>query len=1231
MDKSWIQAQIKSNAFKDGVLKFIDFARAKSIRGQIVCPCRKCCNFKWLCVETVHAHILRYGFLPGYTKWTFHGEHVIPSSVSHPSFAQETSFGQDDIRGMIHDAIGVSSPSFENEQEIDSTIDGDISEPEQNDQNPDHDVKGDTYKKLLEECDKELYPGCKYSGLSFTLHLYHVKCIGGISDKSFGMLLELLKNTFPHLTSIPSSVTEAKKLTKDLGLGYEKIDACPNDCMLYWGEREGQQSCHVCKAPRYESDVGEKMIESSKSNKSKKPAKVFRYFPLIPRLKRLYMSEKTAKDMRWHNTGLTKDGKLRHPADGLAWKAFDTRYPEFASDPRNVRLGFASDRFNPYRTMTSSYSTWPVVLIPYNLPPWICMKKESFILSSIIPGGKGPENDIDIYLQPLIQELKLLWEGVDAYDSFAKEWFKLKASLLWTVNDFPAYANLSGWSTKGRVACPCCLSSTRSIWLRNGKKFCYMGHRRWLDQNHSYRLQMDQFDGTIENEGPPIGLTGSDILKQLSGSSFMYGKSLKSKKRTRDDVGSTKSNTLHTDIANEESCTFEGIESFIEEDIDGENQLWKKKSIFFDLPYWEYNLLRHNLDVMHIEKNVCDNLLGTLLNIDGKTKDNEDTRKDLMEMGIQNDLHIKKHPNGKTYLPPASYTMSNLEKSNFLQVLKKLKVPDGYASNISRGVSLRDRKLFNLKSHDGHILMQDILPIALRISMLSRAQSRVVKVVSDFCSLFKGLCSKVLDLGELEKMEYQVVQTLCELLERLFPPSFFTIMVHLTIHLISEAKLGGPVHYRWMYPVERYLMLLKSYVRNKAQHEGSIAEGYVKEECLNFCSRYFEGVETRFNRPPRNDDNILGKEKYIFNSGGRSIGKVEVIELDSNSLSQAHRYVLLNHSKVLPFRDQFLNEKQACMSKEIDLKTMGKLIVEEFPMWLKHQVSLLEKNKFDEEVISLSMGPNIIARQYSGLITNGFRFLTRRREESKKTQNSGVCVEVEGGNYYGKLTNIIELEYCRGYKVVLFRCDWVDIRPSKGLKKDKYGFPLVNFSRPLIHTGEKLTDDPYIISSQAKQVFYIDDMKDIGWSHVIMTKPRDTYDMGTNLNGDDDDNSWNMYASRSAMQKHARSSLFSAQSQSQQASVFLQTPRPPFLSAIRQKYSSSSSCSHSEPPATTLNSEPSSTSLHSEPSTTSLHSEPSSTSLHSEPSTTSLHSEFSSHVSSFEKDYEKGCKTRLRS
>ncbi|GKB90866.1 hypothetical protein Tco_0963138 [Tanacetum coccineum] len=210
------------------------------------------------------------------------------------------------------------------------------------------------------------------------------------------------------------------------------------------------------------------------------------------------------------------DGKLRHPTDGLAWKGFDSRYSDFALDPCSVRLGLASDGVNPFRTMSTKHIDLAVLI--------------TLLFTSL---------------------LKLLWKGVDAYDAFSKQKFKLRASLMWTVNDFPAYANLSGWSTKGRVACPICANSTRSSWLKYGRKFCYMGHRRWLEQNHKYRYQSDQFDGKVEEEGPPTPLMGCDILKELSGASFIYGKSDKSSnKRTRDGVGCS---TNAHDEANDKS------------------------------------------------------------------------------------------------------------------------------------------------------------------------------------------------------------------------------------------------------------------------------------------------------------------------------------------------------------------------------------------------------------------------------------------------------------------------------------------------------------------------------------------------------------------------------------------------------------------------------------------------------------------------------------------------------
>ena len=124
---------------------------------------------------------------------------------------------------------------------------------------------------------------------------------------------------------------------------------------------------------------------------------------------------------KWHANGHMNDGLLGYSADFEAWKSFDSKYIEFSSKPRNVRLGLATDGFNPYGIMSSTYSTWPVILIPYNLPPWMCMKRSSFMLSLLIPGPTSPGNDIDVYLQPLVEELKELWDfGVKTFEGSSK-------------------------------------------------------------------------------------------------------------------------------------------------------------------------------------------------------------------------------------------------------------------------------------------------------------------------------------------------------------------------------------------------------------------------------------------------------------------------------------------------------------------------------------------------------------------------------------------------------------------------------------------------------------------------------------------------------------------------------------------------------------------------------------------------------------------------------------------
>ena len=131
-----------------------------------------------------------------------------------------------------------------------------------------------------------------------------------------------------------------------------------------------------------------------------------------------------------------------------------------------MRLGLCTDGFNPFGLSSASYSCWPVMLTVYNLPPGMCMKKEFLFLNMVIPGPKNPRYNIDVCLRPLIDELKSLWNvGVLTYDVSSKQNFMLRAALMWTISDFPAYGMLSGWSTHGRLACPVCMADTKAFRL----------------------------------------------------------------------------------------------------------------------------------------------------------------------------------------------------------------------------------------------------------------------------------------------------------------------------------------------------------------------------------------------------------------------------------------------------------------------------------------------------------------------------------------------------------------------------------------------------------------------------------------------------------------------------------------------------------------------------------------------------------------------------------------------
>ncbi|XP_040946010.1 uncharacterized protein [Gossypium hirsutum] len=332
MDHSWMNLSRVSDGYRNGVQTFLNFAfQYASQENMILCPCKKCVNINWHYREVVYEHLIVDGFVRGYKQWFFHGECPPSTSssrmdVSYDGNAYHQSVRGDDMEGMLRDAFnmhnhGLQSFPADFVASDDCNLGGNAF-AEQGRSVPHEEPNGEAAKfyALLNEMNSELYEGSKFSKMSFCIRLFQLKCLGGWTGNSLTMLLEFLREMFPF-AKIPQSCKDMKKMIKDLGLGYNKIHSCPNDCMLYWGDRRNQQCCHVCGESRWiNRNTEDGNDDENDEQPRKKSVNILRYFPLIPRLQRLFMSSKTAESMTWYHEGRTDDGLLRHPADSLAWK-----------------------------------------------------------------------------------------------------------------------------------------------------------------------------------------------------------------------------------------------------------------------------------------------------------------------------------------------------------------------------------------------------------------------------------------------------------------------------------------------------------------------------------------------------------------------------------------------------------------------------------------------------------------------------------------------------------------------------------------------------------------------------------------------------------------------------------------------------------------------------------------------------------------------------------------------
>jgi hypothetical protein len=206
---------------------------------------------------------------------------------------------------------------------------------------------------------------------------------------------------------------------------------------------------------------------------------------------------------------------------------------------------------------------------------------------------------------------------------------------------------------------------------------------------------------------------------------------------------------------------------------------------------------------MHSEKNLAKNFLKTII---GK-KDTMKVRRDLQRRGIQKHLWLTANPRrGRKMLKPAApYVLLGAEFEVFAYTIESLKTPTGYLSAF--GKHIRKKIFGGLKSHNYQVLMQQVMPLALRNLLKPGPKMAVMRM----CKVFRRICTKVYNPIEFQSLEVDVAKSMA-LLEMEFPPSFFDIMAHLPYHLMQELDMCGPVATRWMYPVERYMKTLKSYV-----------------------------------------------------------------------------------------------------------------------------------------------------------------------------------------------------------------------------------------------------------------------------------------------------------------------------------------------------------------------------------------------------------------------------------
>lgn len=280
---------------------------------------------------------------------------------------------------------------------------------------------------------------------------------------------------------------------------------------------------------------------------------------------------------------------------------------------------------------------------------------------------------------------------------------------------------------------------------------------------------------------------------------------------------------------------------------------------------------------------------------------------------------------------------------------------------------------------------------------------------------------------------------------------------------------------------------MKNFVHVRSHPEGNIAEGYVFDETISFCSTYVNDYETRVSKVTSNidgsnDSSSTNGNKYLRIIGRPMSARFEVDELDLDSWTEAEKYVLFKFPSI-----SYYVQKHKLVLSEDKRRSMREVEIDHdsnFHNWFVDYVhgQVAKGVEVSAEVLLLAQKPYMMVKKYKSYSINGSIFHTSSYAHGKTSQSNGVKCTSNKSTYYGRILDIVELNYSNEGSIVLFKCEWV--LPS-GIRDANFGISQVNFNQ------SELSTLPFILASEATQVYYVQDPIEVDWHFVVTPSMKD--------------------------------------------------------------------------------------------------------------------------------------------